>query len=137
MPAIAFQLNLLVILTSFVWLLVFGWIISIILTLYGLSRQKLLLPTNHLRAPVIDAPLVSVLVPARNEQHRVLADCIRSILAQDYAWFEVIAVNDSLRGHPEVVNTDPHGTWIMKVKLTSPTDSGALLDASQYQSQLG
>ena len=41
-----------------------------------------------------DAPLVSVLVPARNEQHRVLADCIRSILAQDYGRFEVIAVND-------------------------------------------
>ena len=41
-----------------------------------------------------DAPLVSVLVPARNEQNRVLADCIRSILDQDYGRFEVIAVND-------------------------------------------
>jgi glycine cleavage system H protein len=50
---------------------------------------------------------------------------------------EVVAVNDTLKHHPEVVNTDPHGTWMIKVKLTSPTDSGALLDASQYQSHLG
>ena len=49
----------------------------------------------------------------------------------------VTAVNDALRNHPEVVNTDPHGTWMIKVKLATPTDSGALLDASQYQSHLG
>src|SRR2546425_1778098 len=94
MPTMAFQLNLLVILTSFVWLVVFGWLISIVLTLYGLSRQKPLLPTNHLRTTTSEAPLVSVLVPARNEQHRVLSECIRSILAQDYGRFEVIAIND-------------------------------------------
>ena len=50
---------------------------------------------------------------------------------------EVVAVNDALKHHPEVVNTDPHGTWMIKVKLASPTDSGGLLDASQYQSHLG
>ncbi len=50
---------------------------------------------------------------------------------------EVVAVNDALKHHPEVVNTDPHGTWMIKVKLAGPTESGALLDASQYQSQLG
>jgi len=50
---------------------------------------------------------------------------------------EVVAVNDGLKNHPEVVNSDPHGTWMIKVKLASPTDSGALLDASQYQSHLG
>ena len=50
---------------------------------------------------------------------------------------EIVAVNDSLKNHPEVVNSDPHGTWMIKVKLASPTDSGALLDASQYQSHLG
>jgi len=50
---------------------------------------------------------------------------------------EVVAVNDHLRNHPEVVNTDPHGTWMIRVRLSSPTDSGGLLDASQYQSHLG
>jgi glycine cleavage system H protein len=50
---------------------------------------------------------------------------------------EVVEVNDALKGHPEVVNSDPHGTWMIKVRLTTPTDSGALLDASQYQNHLG
>jgi len=50
---------------------------------------------------------------------------------------EVVEVNDSLRNRPEVVNSDPHGTWMIKVRLASPTDSGALLDASQYQQHLG
>ena len=86
--------NVLTILTIFVWLIAFAWLISILLTAYGLSHQKPFLPTNHLRMIASDAPLVSVLVPARNEEHRVLADCVRSILAQDYGRFEVIAVND-------------------------------------------
>ena len=50
---------------------------------------------------------------------------------------EVVEVNDSLKNRPEVVNADPHGTWMIKVRLASPTDSGALLDASQYQNHLG
>src|SRR4030095_563865 len=80
--------------TGFVCVIVSAWLISLLLTLYGLSRRKTLLPTSHLRLAANDAPLVSILVPARNEQHRVLADCIRSILAQDYGRFEVIALND-------------------------------------------
>src|SRR5258707_11951845 len=94
MPTIALGANVLAILTGFVSLIVSAWLVSIVLTLYGLARQKPLLPTGDLRMTASDAPLVSVLVPARNEQHRVLADCIRSILAQDYGRFEVIAVND-------------------------------------------
>jgi len=50
---------------------------------------------------------------------------------------EVVEVNDSLKGRPEVVNSDPHGTWMIKVRLASPTDSGTLLDASQYQDHVG
>jgi chlorobactene glucosyltransferase len=91
---IAFDLNVQAILTSIVWFIVFAWLMTLVLTLYGLSRQKRLLPTNQLRLTASDAPLVSVLAPARNEEHRVLANCIRSILAQDYGKFEVIAVND-------------------------------------------
>lgn len=38
-------------------------------------------------------PMVSVLIPARNEAHNVAA-CVRSLLAQDYPAYEVIALND-------------------------------------------
>ena len=79
---------------SALWFVVLAWIVTIVLTLYGLSRQSSLSLSSNLRLTERDAPLVSILVPARNEQNRVLESCIRSILAQDYGNFEVIAVND-------------------------------------------
>ena len=82
------------ILSSALWLVAFTWLVSFILTLYSLSRQKSLLPATDLRLTASDVPLVSILVPARNEEHRVLEACLHSILAQDYGQFEVIAVND-------------------------------------------
>ena len=50
---------------------------------------------------------------------------------------EVVAVNQELASHPEVVNSRPHESWMIKVKLTEPTDAGALMDAAQYESTLG
>ena len=82
------------ILISSLWFIAFVWLIIVVLTLRGVSRQKSLSATDNLRLTASDAPLVSILVPARNEQDRVLEDCVRSILAQDYGRFEVIAVND-------------------------------------------
>ena len=79
---------------SALWFVVLAWIVTIVLTLYGLSRQSSLSLSSNLRLTESDAALVSILVPARNEQNRVLESCIRSILAQDYGNFEVIAVND-------------------------------------------
>jgi chlorobactene glucosyltransferase len=78
----------------FLWLVVFVWLVTILLTLFGLSQQRQLSSTTELRLKVDDAPLVSVLVPARNEADRVLMESISSVLAQDYGRFEVIAVND-------------------------------------------
>jgi chlorobactene glucosyltransferase len=94
MLAIAFQPNVFTMVIGALWFIAFVWFVIIILTLHGLSRQRFLLPTTNLRLTASDAPLVSILVPARNEQHRVLEACIRSVLAQDYGRFEVIAVND-------------------------------------------
>jgi chlorobactene glucosyltransferase len=75
-------------------LIAFVWLVIVVVTFHALSRQRPLLATNNLHLTARDAPLVSILVPARNEQDRVLEECIRSILAQDYGNFEVIAVND-------------------------------------------
>ena len=46
---------------------------------------------------------------------------------------EVVEVNASLKDKPETVNKDPHGSWMVAIKLTSPGEAGALLDAAQYQ----
>jgi glycine cleavage system H protein len=45
---------------------------------------------------------------------------------------EVVEVNAALKQKPEAVNTDPHGSWMIAVKLSSPGETAALLDATQY-----
>ena len=50
---------------------------------------------------------------------------------------EVVAVNEELKNHPETVNSDPHASWMIKVKLASPADTGDLMDAPTYEETLG
>jgi cellulose synthase/poly-beta-1,6-N-acetylglucosamine synthase-like glycosyltransferase len=71
---------------------------------------------SHLHTPLIirkrhdptkqhsnNLPLVSVIVPARNEQDNIQR-CLLSLLAQNYPSFEVIVVNDSSTDYtPEIV----------------------------------
>jgi glycine cleavage system H protein len=45
---------------------------------------------------------------------------------------EVIQVNTALKAKPEAVNTDPHGSWMIVVKLANTADAHALLDAAHY-----
>jgi len=47
---------------------------------------------------------------------------------------EVVEVNSALKDKPESVNKDPHGSWMVVIRLTSPGEADALLDAGQYQS---
>ena len=50
---------------------------------------------------------------------------------------EVVAVNDELTSAPEKVNSDPHRTWIIKVRATSSGDLDGLLDAAAYEQHVG
>jgi glycine cleavage system H protein len=45
---------------------------------------------------------------------------------------EVVEVNSTLKDKPEVVNADPHGSWMIVLKLTDAGEAGALLDAETY-----
>ena len=45
---------------------------------------------------------------------------------------EVLEVNTALKNKPEVVNANPHESWMVVVKLTNPGETSALLDATQY-----
>jgi chlorobactene glucosyltransferase len=76
------------------WVIFYLWLLGGLLTLLSLLRLKFLKPSDDARLKSRDVPLVSVLVPARNEERRILRQCLRSILAQDYGNFEVVAVND-------------------------------------------
>ena len=46
---------------------------------------------------------------------------------------EIVEVNAALKDKPEMVNKDPHASWMVVVKLTNPVEVDALLDATQYQ----
>jgi glycine cleavage system H protein len=45
---------------------------------------------------------------------------------------EVVEVNAGLAQRPESVNSDAHGAWMIVMKLSSPGDTGDLLDATAY-----
>ncbi len=51
---------------------------------------------------------------------------------------EVIGFNDLLTEKPEKVNQDPYGDgWIIKIRVTDPSQVGELLDAAQYKELVG
>jgi glycine cleavage system H protein len=46
---------------------------------------------------------------------------------------EVIEVNAALKDAPEAVNKDPHGSWMIAIKLSDPAEAAALLDRAAYE----
>lgn len=45
---------------------------------------------------------------------------------------EVVEINTALEDSPELVNEDAFANWIMKVKVSDPSEVEALLDAVAY-----
>jgi glycine cleavage system H protein len=45
---------------------------------------------------------------------------------------EVVEVNAALKDKPELVNSAPHDTWMVAIKLANPSEAGELLDATAY-----
>lgn len=76
-------------------LFLFHFLIVLLLVAVLLNVLANLLHFDGLRpvAPPEQGPLVSVLVPARNEA-RNIEDCVRSLLLQDYPHYELIVLDD-------------------------------------------
>ena len=50
---------------------------------------------------------------------------------------EIVEVNTGLADKPEAINDDPYGEgWLVKVRLSDPSETGELLDAAAYTSSL-
>ena len=50
---------------------------------------------------------------------------------------EIVEVNTALGDSPEAINDDPYGEgWLVKVRLSEPSETDQLLDVSTYTSQL-
>lgn len=51
---------------------------------------------------------------------------------------EIMEMNPALEDHPELVNEDPYGAgWLIKVKLTDPTQVDKLMSAAEYRKWVG
>lgn len=46
---------------------------------------------------------------------------------------EVVAINGDLGSHPDHVNSKPHDTWMIRVKVSNPAEAASLLDATAYE----
>lgn len=47
---------------------------------------------------------------------------------------EILARNESLDEHPELINSDPYGEgWMIEVKIASPDALDELVDADEYR----
>ena len=46
---------------------------------------------------------------------------------------EIVGFNEALNDQPDLINSDPYGTWIFKIMANIPADVNNLLDAAGYQ----
>ena len=46
---------------------------------------------------------------------------------------KVVAVNQELTATPEKVNSDAHGSWMIRIELKDPGEVGKLLSADDYE----
>ena len=50
---------------------------------------------------------------------------------------EIVEVNDALSSGPEAINDDPYGEgWLVRVRLSDPSQVDQLMDADAYQASL-
>ena len=50
---------------------------------------------------------------------------------------EVTEVNDALKDKPETINEDPYGDgWLVKIRLSDPSEAESLMDAAAYEATL-
>lgn len=96
-----------------------GWLVSLpggififLLTLFliGLTNLRFLRRMERYGTPA-RFPRVAVLVPARNEAANI-RECIRSLLAQDYGHFDIIALDDH--------STDGTGAMLSELAAADP-----------------
>jgi len=85
------------------------FLLSALVAINGYFLVTVLLNIAYFRratkaARITSGPLVSVIVPARNEE-AAIARCVKSLLAQEYADYEVIVVDDqSTDGTAQIVS---------------------------------
>jgi glycine cleavage system H protein len=85
----------------------------------------------HYEPPDVDATLTKESVYGEVESVKAVSDLIAPLSG------EVVDVNQKAVDEPDVVNDDPYGEgWLVRIRMSDPTELDGLLDASAYQQLL-
>lgn len=50
---------------------------------------------------------------------------------------EIVEINEALDADPALINTDPYGNgWMIRLRLSDPSETEGLLDAESYEKQI-
>jgi glycine cleavage system H protein len=81
--------------------------------------------------PQIGATLTKDQPYAEIESVKAVSDVIAPLSG------EIVEVNGELADAPEKVNHDPYGDgWLVKIKLSDPSEADALMEAAAYEATL-
>ena len=92
--------------------------------------------TDYAQKQLGDVVFVDLPAVGRTFAKGEIAGVVESVKAASDIYMpvsgEVVEVNDALKSKPESVNKDPYGSWLLVVKLSNASETGALLDAAKY-----
>ena len=88
---------ILIIISLIAWILYFVVVMSNFRKTPHLSKNP---PKN----PIKDQPIVSVIIPSRNEGHRI-GECIKTLKEQTYKKLEILIVDDSSDNTVDVIKS--------------------------------
>ena len=110
------------------WARIEGDTATLGITWYG---QDALGELVHYEPPDVGATLTKDGAYGEVESVKAVSDLIAPLSG------EVLEVNGALADTPEKINEDPYGEgWMVKVRLSDPSEREGLLDAATYTSQL-
>lgn len=92
--------------------------------------QKQLGDVVYVDLPDVGATLTSAQVFGSIESVKAVSELYAPVSG------EVTEVNPALKDKPEQVNTQPHDAWMIKMRLSDPSETGALMDAAAYQAMI-
>lgn len=97
--------------------------------------------SDHAQEALGDGVFVELAEVGANFEAQGQAGVVESVKAASDIYSpvagEVIAVNEELSGSPELLNSDPYGAWIFKLKPSDKAELDKLLDAAGYKAAIG
>ncbi|QXH75717.1 glycine cleavage system protein GcvH [Pseudomonas salmasensis] len=97
--------------------------------------------SDHAQEALGDVVFVELAEVGANFEAQGQAGVVESVKAASDIYSpvagEVIAVNEELSGSPELLNSDPYGAWIFKLKPSDKAELDKLLEAAGYKAAIG